>query len=87
MSEDQIKSILADSYSITKSKPGTQKEKGSGLGLQLTKEFVRKNGGEVYIESQLGVGTKFCIQLPCSPSVLNSEMAHLQKTSQIQVTA
>ncbi len=87
MSEDQIKSILADSYSITKSKPGTQKEKGSGLGLQLTKEFVRKNGGQVYIESQLGVGTKFCIQLPCSPSILNSEMAHLQKASQIQVTA
>ncbi len=87
MSEEQIKAILSDSYTITKSKPGTQKEKGSGLGLQLTKEFIRKNGGEVFIESQLGVGTKFCIQLPCSPSILNSEMAQLQKTSQIQVTA
>lgn len=87
MSEEQIKAILSDSYTITKSKPGTQKEKGSGLGLQLTKEFVRKNGGEVFIDSQIGVGTKFCIQLPCTPLILDSEMTQIQKSSQVQVTA
>ena len=81
MSEFQIKSILADSYSITKSKPGTQKEKGSGLGLQLTKEFVRKNGGELNIESQIGVGTKFCIQLPNTSSSFNLETVQLQETN------
>lgn len=87
MTSEQIKSILADSYSITKSKPGTQKEKGSGLGLQLTKEFIRKNGGEVVIESQIGRGTKFCIQLPSTSSINNAEMSQFQKTSQLQVTA
>lgn len=87
MSEDQIQIILADSYSITKSKPGTLKEKGSGLGLQLTKEFVRKNGGEVFIESRIGVGTTFCIQLPCKPLTLDSEVSQLQKITQFQVTS
>lgn len=85
MSQSQIKSILADSYSITKSNPGTQKEKGSGLGLQLTKEFVRKNGGELYIESEIGIGTKFCIQLPCT-SVLDTQPIHLQEANQIHLT-
>lgn len=87
MSEDQIKTILADSYSITKSKLGTLKEKGSGLGLQLTKEFVRKNGGEVFIESRVGVGTTFCIQLPCKPLIIDSEAPQLQKVSKFQVTS
>lgn len=87
MSEDQIKTILADSYSITKSKLGTLKEKGSGLGLQLTKEFIRKNGGEVFIESRVGVGTTFCIQLPCKPLFIDSEAPQLQKVSKFQVTS
>jgi signal transduction histidine kinase len=86
MSQSQIKSILSDSYSITKSKPGTQKEKGSGLGLQLTKEFVRKNGGELYIESEIGIGTKFCIQLPYTSSVLDTQPIHLQEANQIHLT-
>jgi signal transduction histidine kinase len=87
MSEDRIQSILSDSYSLTKSKPGTQKEKGSGLGLQLTKEFVRKNRGEVFIESHLGSGTKFCIQLPRTASSFKAEVPHFQEASQVQITS
>jgi signal transduction histidine kinase len=64
MSQEKIKEILSDSYTLTKSKPGTQKEKGSGLGLQLVKEFVKMNGGEMEIESNPGHGTKFCIKFP-----------------------
>lgn len=73
MGEDQIQSILTESYSLTKSSPGTQKEKGSGLGLQLAKEFIRKNNGDLIIESQLGHGTKFCVKLPRTASVNQSD--------------
>ncbi len=73
MSEDQIELLLSDKYSITKSRPGTNKEKGSGLGLQLAKEFTRRCGGEISIESHPGHGTKFCVQLPLAKSRLQPQ--------------
>ncbi len=69
MNEDQVQALLSNSYSLTKSSPGTNKEKGSGLGLQLAKEFTRKCGGEITIDSHPGHGTKFCIKLPAAKSL------------------
>jgi signal transduction histidine kinase len=43
---------------------GTAKEKGSGLGLILCKEFIEKNGGSIRVESEEGKGSRFYIRLP-----------------------
>ncbi len=43
---------------------GTNKEKGTGLGLILCKEFIEKNQGSIRVESEEGVGTTFRITLP-----------------------
>lgn len=43
---------------------GTRDEKGSGLGLVLCKEFVEKQGGEISVVSQKGIGTEFSFTLP-----------------------
>lgn len=46
------------------SKTGTAKEKGSGLGLLLCKDFVEKNGGAIYVESTKGAGSTFSFTVP-----------------------
>lgn len=49
---------------VGKSRSGTRNEKGSGLGLQLCKEFAEKQNGGIRLESTKGEGTTFYINLP-----------------------
>lgn len=43
---------------------GTHNERGTGLGLLLTQEFLVQNNGSITINSVLGKGTKCTIFLP-----------------------
>ena len=46
------------------STPGTEKEKGTGLGLKLCNDLVKINNGTITIDSKEGEGTCFIITLP-----------------------
>ena len=43
---------------------GTNKEKGSGLGLLLVKDFIAQHGGQIEVESELDKGTCFRFTMP-----------------------
>ena len=56
--------LLRFNSSLSFSNPGTMQEPGTGIGLILTKEFVLKNEGEIFIESTPDVGTEVIFTLP-----------------------
>lgn len=52
---------------ITHSTPGTENEKGHGLGLSLIKTFVENHNGKIWVESEVGKGSNFSFSLPFKP--------------------
>ncbi len=50
--------------SENKSTLGTKNEKGTGLGLMICKEFIKKHQGFIKVQSEVGVGSQFQIMIP-----------------------
>jgi signal transduction histidine kinase len=49
---------------IKHSSIGTADELGTGLGLILCKDMIEKNGGQIWVDSEIGKGTTFTFTLP-----------------------
>lgn len=62
MNEKQIANLF--SLEHIQSLPGTNQEKGTGLGLIISKEFVERNGGQIYVTSKVDEGTTFSFTIP-----------------------
>lgn len=60
-SENIDKIFKIDNHFTTR---GTNNEKGNGFGLALCKEIVTKHGGEIWLQSEYGKGTKFFFTIP-----------------------
>jgi signal transduction histidine kinase len=44
--------------------PGTASKTGTGLGLAISKEFIEAQGGSIWVDSELGGGSRFALMLP-----------------------
>ncbi|GAB4518581.1 MAG: hypothetical protein OHK0046_26380 [Anaerolineae bacterium] len=42
---------------------------GAGLGLSISYEFVRRMGGQISVDSAVGEGSRFVVELPITPSL------------------
>ena len=62
MTEEVVNKLFSNDTNITTR--GTKNEKGTGLGLMICKEFVNKQGGQIYVRSELGKGSEFIFTLP-----------------------
>ena len=60
--------ITENLFKINKkvSRPGTEQEPSTGLGLILCKEFIEKHGGKIWVESMPHKGSTFYFTLPSS---------------------
>ncbi len=70
--------------------PGSLVNQGSGIGLSITKEFVRLHGGEVWAESKVGEGSTFTVKIPFDEAdvtiVENSKLSFTVKPPLKEIT-
>jgi signal transduction histidine kinase len=59
---DKLKRIFDRFYQVDGS--ATRRFGGAGLGLAIAKRIVESHGGEIWVESEMGQGSRFIFTLP-----------------------
>ena len=62
ISQEMIENLFR--IDVVTNRKGTEGEPSTGLGLLLCKEFVEKNGGKLWVESEIGIGSTFYFTFP-----------------------
>jgi len=62
MSQSMVDNLFRSDFKSNRN--GTEGEPSTGLGLLLSKDFVEKNGGEIWVESKVENGSTFHFSIP-----------------------
>jgi len=57
-------------------KHASDEREGTGLGLTIVHQIVQEHGGYITVDSQVGRGTTFLVNLPINPVAAHSTMGH-----------
>lgn len=66
---------------LHESKPGTENERGTGLGLIICNDFIKRNHGKIWIENNGKKGTSFKFTLP----IYKEEVNNFNKTKALKI--
>ncbi|HYH85696.1 MAG TPA: ATP-binding protein [Pyrinomonadaceae bacterium] len=69
MTPDDVKDIF-DKYTQARSR-ATSSEKGTGLGLYITRQLVELHGGKISVQSEVGHGSTFTFTIPIADDGAN----------------
>jgi signal transduction histidine kinase len=81
--EDQGRLFKLDSNFSTQ---GTSNEKGTGLGLVLSKEFVEKNQGRIGVRSRVDRGSIFWFTLPMADQNVEQKKSSVRKSEEEEIS-
>jgi signal transduction histidine kinase len=70
ISEADLKKLFTTYFRSTN--PEALEQPGTGLGLTITREIILKHGGLVWVESELGKGTRFHFTIPLATEAVTT---------------
>jgi two-component system sensor histidine kinase/response regulator len=68
---DELPAIFDKFYQVRRE--GQARPQGTGLGLAIAKSLIELHGGRIWVESQIGRGTRFVFSLPMTDSAAVAE--------------
>jgi signal transduction histidine kinase len=71
--EEDLPQLFERFYRVDKDR--SRATGGSGLGLAISRQIVELHGGELSVESRVGVGTTFDVRLPKTPIARSASYA------------
>ncbi len=65
---DDLERIFDEFEQVNAGPRGDSMQRGTGLGLPISRRLARLLGGDITVESELGKGSSFTIWLPVDPA-------------------